>query len=57
MPSTTEPAELVSIDDTIDATARVALEEARRVEEASKYRQNPGPVIAPAPPLIAPKQA
>jgi hypothetical protein len=57
MSSTTEPTELVSIDGTIDGIAREALEEARRVEEAAKYRKNPGPLIAPEPPLVTPKQS
>jgi hypothetical protein len=42
-----EPSELVSVDETIDAIAREALAEARRVEEAERYRNNPGPVVAP----------
>jgi hypothetical protein len=47
MPGLTESTELVSVDDTIDGIAREALEEARRVEEAEKYRKNPGPIITP----------
>jgi hypothetical protein len=41
--------ELVSVDDTIDAIAREALSEARRVEEAEKLRTTPGPIVAPDP--------
>jgi hypothetical protein len=47
MPGLTESTELVSVDDNIDEIAREALEEARRVEEAEKYRKTPGPVIPP----------
>ena len=42
-----ESTELLSVDETIDAIAREALEEARRVEEAERYRNNPGPVVPP----------
>jgi hypothetical protein len=38
---------LVSVDDTIDDIASAALEEARRAEEARKYRCNPGPILPP----------
>jgi hypothetical protein len=47
MSSQPEPTELVSVDDSIDAIAREALEEARRAEEAQRYRSIPGPVVAP----------
>jgi hypothetical protein len=47
MPDLTESAELESVDDSIDEIAREALQEARRVEEAEKYRKTPGPVIPP----------
>jgi len=47
MPNQPESSELVSVDNIIDAIAREALEEARRVEEAGRYRHNPGPVVAP----------
>jgi hypothetical protein len=47
MPELTESTELVSVDDAIDGIAREALEEARRVEEAERYRKIPGPIIAP----------
>jgi hypothetical protein len=57
MPSTTESNELVSIDATIDAIAREALQEARRLEEAGKYRKNPGPLVAPESPLVMPGQS
>jgi len=50
----TESTELVSVDDTIDAIAREALQEARRVEEAERYRNNSGPVVPPKS-MIAPK--
>ncbi|HEY2464165.1 MAG TPA: hypothetical protein VGI32_08900 [Steroidobacteraceae bacterium] len=53
-PTSTEPSELVSVDDDIDAIAREALEEARRVEEAERYRNNPGPVVPPARPVTKP---
>jgi hypothetical protein len=49
------PTELVSVDDTIDAVAREALEEAKRMEEAEKYRKQPGPVVPPAASETAPK--
>jgi hypothetical protein len=39
--------ELASVDDTIDAIAREALAEARHIEEAERYRNNPGPVGPP----------
>jgi hypothetical protein len=42
-----ESSELISVDDSIDAIAREALQEARRVEEAERYRNNPGPVVPP----------
>jgi hypothetical protein len=45
-----EPSELVSVDDNIDAIAREALAEARRIEEAEKYRNQPGPVVPPPTP-------
>ena len=45
---------LVSIDETIDAIALEALEEARRVEEAERYRCNPGPIMPPQRSMIAP---
>jgi hypothetical protein len=45
MPGPTESTQLVSVDDNIDEIAHEALEEARRVEEAEKYRKTPGPVI------------
>jgi hypothetical protein len=47
MPDMTESTELESVDDSIDEIAREALQEARRVEEAEKYRKSPGPVIPP----------
>jgi hypothetical protein len=53
MPIQPEASEL-SIDDTIDAIAREAFEEARRVEEAERYRNNPGPVVPPPRTMIAP---
>jgi hypothetical protein len=54
VPGSVEPSELVSVDDSIDAIAREALEEARRVEEAERYRNNPGPVVAPVRPVTSP---
>jgi hypothetical protein len=55
MPDLTENSGLVSVDDDIDAIASEALKEARRLEEAERYRNNPGPV-GPAPKVtIAPK--
>lgn len=54
MSDPTESTELVSVDDTIDAIAREALEEARRIEEAERFRNNPGPVVPPKA-MIAPK--
>jgi hypothetical protein len=44
----------VSVDDTIDAIAREALEEARRIEEAARYRNNPGPMVPPSKTVVAP---
>ncbi|HTD75048.1 MAG TPA: hypothetical protein VK652_16095 [Steroidobacteraceae bacterium] len=54
MPNQSESNELVSVDEIIDAIAREALEEARRIEEAERYRNNPGPVVPPHTPLVAP---
>jgi hypothetical protein len=54
MPNQPESSELVSVDDTIDAIAREALEEARRIEEAARYRNNPGPVVPPSKTMVAP---
>jgi hypothetical protein len=51
MPGLTESNNLISVDDTIDGIAREALEQARRSEEAQRYRKNPGPVIAPELPI------
>jgi hypothetical protein len=53
-PEQTESSELVSVDDTIDAIAREALAEARRIEEAERYRNNPGPIVPPQKPVVAP---
>jgi hypothetical protein len=49
-----ESSELVSLDDSIGAIAREALEEARRIEEAERYRNNPGPVVPPPKTMLAP---
>jgi hypothetical protein len=46
---------LVSVDENIDAIAREALEEARRREEAARYRNQPGPIVTPKPAETAPK--
>jgi electron transfer flavoprotein alpha/beta subunit len=54
VPKQSESNELVSVDEIIDAIAREALEEARRIEEAERYRNNPGPVVPPHTPLVAP---
>jgi len=54
MSNQTEPSELVSVDETIDAIAREALEEARRMEEAERYRSIPGPIVSPQKPVVAP---
>jgi hypothetical protein len=54
VPNQPESTELVSVDDSIDAIAREALEEARRVEEAERYRNNPGPVVPPQKPTVVP---
>jgi hypothetical protein len=45
--------DLVSVDDDIDAIAREALEEARRMEEALRYRSIPGPIVPPDKPVVA----
>ena len=47
--SRVDSTELVSVDDTIDAIAREALAEARRIEEEQRHRNNPGPVAPPKP--------
>jgi hypothetical protein len=50
----------VSVDDSIDAIAREALEEARRMEEArriaeaERYRNTPGPIVPPQKPAVVP---
>jgi len=54
MPNQSESRDLVSIDETIDAIAHEALEEARRIEEAERYRNNPGPVVPPHTPMVTP---
>ena len=54
MPNLPESSELMSVDDTIDAIAREALEEARHIEEAERYRNNPGPVVPPQRSIMAP---
>jgi len=54
VPNQPESTELVSVDDRIDAIAREALEEARRVEETERYRNNPGPVVPPQKIAIVP---
>jgi hypothetical protein len=54
MPQPPESSELVSVDDSIDAIAHEALEEARRREEAERYRAVPGPVVAPRIPMTVP---
>jgi hypothetical protein len=53
MPDLPKSGDLVSVDDDIDAIAREALEEARRAEEALRYRNNPGPIVAPEKPVVA----
>jgi hypothetical protein len=53
MSTETKSDELISVDETIDAIAREALEEARRIEEAERYRSNPGPVVPPHTPMVA----
>jgi hypothetical protein len=55
MPNQPETSELVSVDDSIDGIAREALMEARRKEEAERWRSNPGPVLPPPNMMIAPK--
>jgi hypothetical protein len=55
MPQQPERSELVSVDDTIDAIALEALAEARRQEEAERYRNNSGPIVPPPKMMIAPK--
>jgi hypothetical protein len=54
VPNKPESTELVSIDDSIDAIAREALEEARRMEEAERYRNVPGPIVPPHKPVATP---
>jgi hypothetical protein len=53
MHNQTESNEFLGVDETIDATAREALEEARRHEEAERYRSNPGPVVPPHISMVA----
>ena len=55
MPKDAEQSGLVSVDDTIDAIAREALEEAKRLEERERYRKNPGPVVPLDPSVTTPK--
>jgi hypothetical protein len=55
MPNQPERSELVSVDDTIDAIAREALAEARRLEEEERYRNSSGPVVPPPKMMIAPR--
>jgi hypothetical protein len=54
IPKQIESTELVSIDDTIDAIAREALAEAKRIEEEQRHRNNPGPVVPPQNPTSKP---
>jgi hypothetical protein len=54
VPDLTESSELVSVDATIDEIAREALEEARRVEDLERYRNNPGPLMPPPNPVVKP---
>lgn len=54
MSTQTGSSELISVDDSIDAIAREALEEARRIEEAERYRSNPGPVVPPQKGMVIP---
>jgi hypothetical protein len=54
MPDLTESSELVSVDATIDEIAREALQEARRVEDLERYRNNPGPLMPPPNPVVKP---
>jgi hypothetical protein len=54
VPNQPDSTEIVSVDDSIGAIAREALEEARRVEEAERYRSVPGPVVPPQKPTIVP---
>ena len=49
-----ESSELISVDEGIDAIAREALLEARRIEEAERYRNNPGPVVPPQKGMVVP---
>lgn len=55
MPDLTESSEIVSVDEDIDGIAHEALEEARRLEEAERYRKNPGAVVPPPEVMIAPQ--
>lgn len=58
LPNQPESSELISIDggidDGIDAIAREALLEARRTEEAERYRNNPGPLVPPQKGMVVP---
>jgi hypothetical protein len=49
-----EYSESVSVDATTDAIAREALDEARHIGEAQRYRSNPGPVVPPQMSVLAP---
>lgn len=47
MPTQPESREPISIDDDVDAIAREALQETPHIEDAERYRTNPGPVVPP----------
>jgi hypothetical protein len=48
-----ESRELTSLDQA-DAIEREALEEARCIEGTERYRNNPGPLVPPTVPVVAP---
>ena len=54
LPTQPKSSGLISIEDDIDAIAREALLEARRIEEAERYRNNPGPVVPPQKGMVVP---
>ena len=53
MPNQPKLSEALSLEDAINAEHE-AFDEARRIEEAQRYRNNPGPVVPPQTSVLAP---